>query len=109
VLSQLSWNTWHVGRLSRKDILVFFKKVSELKFLFLREVDTDDRRLGGVTSTQIDFNSTLLRGRCDDACLLSQNFCVFRLSLPCEVGNLLCFIGLLCPCYNLDSFRVTVT
>jgi hypothetical protein len=71
-------------------------------------VGTDDRRLGGVTSTQIDFNSIRLRGRCNDACLLSQNFCVFRLSLLCEVSNLLCFIGLLCPCYNLDSFCVTV-
>jgi hypothetical protein len=26
----------------------------------------------------------------------------------CEVGNLLCFIGLLCCGCNLDNFRVTV-
>jgi hypothetical protein len=55
VLNQLSWDTWHVGRLSSEDIFVVSKKVGEREFLFGREVSTNGRRLLGITSTQVDF------------------------------------------------------
>jgi hypothetical protein len=45
VLSQLSWDTWHVGRLPSEDIFVVLKKVGERKFLFSREVGTYGRYL----------------------------------------------------------------
>jgi hypothetical protein len=54
VLSQLSWDTWHVGRLPSEDIFVVPKKVGEREFLFCREVGTDGRHFGGITSTQVD-------------------------------------------------------
>ena len=34
VLNQLSWDTWHVGRLPSEDIFVVLKKVGEREFYF---------------------------------------------------------------------------
>ena len=48
VLSQLSWDPWHVGWLPSEDIFVVPKKVGEREFLFCREVSADSRCLGGV-------------------------------------------------------------
>ena len=42
VLSQLSWDTWHVGQLPSEDIFVVPKKIGEREFLFCREVGADD-------------------------------------------------------------------
>jgi hypothetical protein len=55
VLSQLSWDTWHVGRLRSEDIFVVPKEVGEREFLFSREVGTDGSCLLRVTSTQVNF------------------------------------------------------
>ena len=107
MLSQLSRNTWHISRLPWEDIFVFSEKVGEREFLFSGEVDTDDSHLRGITSTQINLDGIHLRGWCNDSYLLSWNLHVFWLSLLCNVGNILCFIGLLCSGYNLDGFRVT--
>jgi hypothetical protein len=49
MLSQLFWDTWHVGWLSREDIFVIPKKVGEREFLFCRDVGSDGRRLGRIT------------------------------------------------------------
>jgi hypothetical protein len=49
VLSQLSRDTCHVGRVPSKDIFVVPEKVGECEFLFFREMGTDGRRLGGIT------------------------------------------------------------
>ena len=54
VLSQLSWDTWRVGRLPSEDIFVVMEKVGEREVLFFREVGTDGRRLGGITGAQVD-------------------------------------------------------
>ena len=54
MLSQLSWDTWHVGRLPSEDIFVVPKKVGEREFLFYREVSTDGCRFGGITGSQVD-------------------------------------------------------
>jgi hypothetical protein len=54
VLSQLSRDTWHVGRLPSEDIFIVSEKVGEREFLFVGEVSADDRCLGGITSLQID-------------------------------------------------------
>ena len=54
VLSQLSWDTWHGGRLPSEDIFVVPKKVGEREFLFCREVGADGCRLGGITGAQVD-------------------------------------------------------
>ena len=108
VLSQLSRDNWHVGRLPSEDIFVVPEKVGEREFLFFGEVGTDDSHLRGITSTQINLNGICLRGWGNDSRLLSQNLHVFWLSLLCNVGNLLCFIGLLRSSYDLDDFRVIV-
>jgi hypothetical protein len=50
VLSKLSWDTWHVGRFPSEDIFVVSKEVGECEFLFYREVGTDGRCFGGITS-----------------------------------------------------------
>jgi hypothetical protein len=49
MLSQLFWDTWHVGRLPSEDIFIIPKKVGEREFLFCREVGTDGHHLGGIT------------------------------------------------------------
>ena len=108
MINQLSRNTRHISRFPHEDIFVFPKKVGERKFLFFGEVGADDSRLGGITSTQINLDGIRLRGWCNDSCLLSQNLHVFWFSLLCNVGNLLCFIGLLRSGCGLDGFRVTV-
>ena len=108
MLSQLSRNTRHISQIPCTYILVFPEKVGKHEFLFIREVDTDDSRLSEITSTQINLDGICLRGWCNDSRLLSQNLHVFWLSLLCNVGNLLCFIGLLRFGYNLDGFRVAV-
>ena len=36
MLSQLSWDTWHVGRLPSEDIFVVPKKAGEHEFLFAK-------------------------------------------------------------------------
>jgi hypothetical protein len=71
VLSQLSWDTWHVGRLPSEDIFVVLKKVGERKFLFSREVGTDGRYLLRVTSTQVNFLYINFFLWCKDARFLS--------------------------------------
>jgi hypothetical protein len=55
VLSQLSWDTWHVGRLLSEYIFVGPKKIGEHKFLFSREVSADGRYLPRIISTQVNF------------------------------------------------------
>jgi hypothetical protein len=55
VLSQLSWDTWHVGWLPSEDIFVVPKKVGEREFLFGQEVGADGRCLLRITSTQVIF------------------------------------------------------
>jgi hypothetical protein len=67
VLSQLSWDTWHVSQLLSEDIFVVPKKVGEREFLFGREVSTDGRCLLGITSTQVDFLHVVLFWRWKDA------------------------------------------
>jgi hypothetical protein len=74
MLSQLPWDTWHVGQLPNKDIFVVPKKIGEREFLFFREVGTDGRRLGGITSTQINLLDVCLLRRDENAGALSQNF-----------------------------------
>jgi hypothetical protein len=54
VLSQISRDTWHVSWLPSEDMFVVPKKAGECEFLFCREVGLDDRRFGGITSTQVD-------------------------------------------------------
>jgi hypothetical protein len=62
VLSQLSRDTWHIGRIPSEDIVVVPKKVSEREFLFLRKVSTDGHHLGGITRAEINLhNIRLLR------------------------------------------------
>ena len=108
MLSQLSQNTQHISRLPCKDILVLPEKVGECEFLLFREVGADDSCLRGITSTKINLDGIRLRGWCNDSRLLSQNLHVFWLGLLCSVGNLLCFIGLLCSGCDLDDFCVIV-
>jgi len=74
VLSQLSWDAWHISRFPRKDISVFSEKVGERKFLFLGEVGTDGGRLGGITSTKINLNGVCLGVWGDNFCLLCWDF-----------------------------------
>ena len=106
MLNQLSQNTRYISRLSYEDILIFPKKVDEREFLFFRKVGADDSHLRAMTSTQINLDGIHLRGWCNDSYLLSWNLHVFWLSLLCNVGNLLCFIGLLRSGCDLDGFRV---
>ena len=54
MLSQFSWDTWHVGRLPSEDIFVVSKKVGEREFLFYREVGADGCHFGGITGAQVD-------------------------------------------------------
>jgi hypothetical protein len=70
MLNQLSWDTWHVGRLPSEDIFVVPKKVGEREFLFCREVGTNGRRFGGITSTQVDLLHVGFFWRIKDARLL---------------------------------------
>ena len=74
VLSQLSWDTWHVGQLPSEDIFVVPKKVGERAFLFCREVSTDSGRLGGIASTQVDLLDVGFFWWRDDAGLFSRYF-----------------------------------
>ena len=74
MLSQLSWDTWHVGRLPSEDIFVVPKKVGERAFLFCREVSTDSGRLGGIASTQVDLLDVGFFWWRDDAGLFSRYF-----------------------------------
>jgi hypothetical protein len=67
MLSQLSWDTWHVGRLSSEDIFVVLKKVGEREFLFSQEVSADDRYLLRITNTQVNFLYIGFFLRCKDA------------------------------------------
>ena len=108
MLSQLSRNTRHISQFPRKDIFVSPKKVGEREFLFFGEVGADDSYLRGSTSTEINHDGIYLRGWGNDSGLLIQNLHVFRLSLLCNVGNLLCFIGLLHSGCDLDGFHVVV-
>jgi hypothetical protein len=63
VLNQLSWDTWHVGRLPSEDIVVIPEKIGEHEFLFLRKVSTDGRRLGeSPVPRSIFITSTSLGG-----------------------------------------------
>ena len=73
VLSQLPWDTWHVGRLPSEDIFVVPKKVGELEFLFCREVGTDGCRLGGVTGAQVNLLDVGFFWWCKDAGPLSRD------------------------------------
>jgi hypothetical protein len=68
--SQLSWDTWHVGRLPSEDIFIVLKKVGEHEFLFCREVGTDGRCFGGITGTQVDLLHVGFFWRSEDARLL---------------------------------------
>jgi hypothetical protein len=56
VHNQLSRDTWHVGRLPSEDVVVVPEKIGEREFLFLRKVSTDGRRLGGITSAEINLH-----------------------------------------------------
>jgi hypothetical protein len=71
VLSQLSRDTWHVGRLPSKDIVVVPEKIGEREFLFLRKVSTDGRYLGGITSAEIYLHNICLLRRDKDGGLFS--------------------------------------
>jgi hypothetical protein len=63
VLSQLSRDTWHVGRLPSEDIIVVPEKIGEHEFLFLRKMSTDGHCLGVITSAEINLhNITSLGG-----------------------------------------------
>ena len=108
MLSQLSWDPWHVGRLPSEDIFVVPEKVGEREFLFFWKVGTNKCCLGGITSTQVNLDDFLVGRWCNDTCLLSQNLHVFGLSLLCKVGNVLCYKGLLRLGCDLDSFCVTI-
>jgi hypothetical protein len=70
MLSQLSWDTWHVSRFPSNDIFVVLKKVGEREYLFCQEVGTDGRRFGGITSTQVDLLHVSFFWRSEDARLL---------------------------------------
>ena len=72
VLSQLSWDTWHVGRLSSEDIFVVPKKVGEREFLFRREVGADGCCFGGIASAQVDLLDVGFFWWCEDAGLFSR-------------------------------------
>jgi hypothetical protein len=71
MLSQLSRDTWHVDRLSSEDIIVVPKKVGERKFLFLRKMSTDGRRLGEITRAEINLHNIRLLRREKDSGLFS--------------------------------------
>ena len=71
VLSQLSWDTWHVGRLPSEDIFIDPKKVDEREFLFSREVGADGCRFGGITGAQVDLLDIGFFWWCEDAGLFS--------------------------------------
>jgi hypothetical protein len=73
MLSQLSWDTWHVGQFLSEDIFVVSEKVGERNFLFFREVDTDGCCLGGITSAQVDLLDICLLWWCKDDGPLSQD------------------------------------
>ena len=72
VLSQLSWDTWHVDRLPSEDIFVVPKKVGESEFLFCREVGADGCRFGGITGAQVDLLDVGFFWWCEDARLFSR-------------------------------------
>lgn len=84
VLSQLPQNTWHVSRLPSEDIVP--KDVGERQFLFFREVSTNGRHLGGITSTQVDLFDICFLGWCQDASPLSQDFKVLQIQFFCYRG-----------------------
>ena len=67
VLSQLSWDTWHVGRLPSEDIFVVPKKVGEREFLFCREVGADGCHFGRITGAQVDLLDVGFFWWCEDA------------------------------------------
>ena len=72
VLSQLSWDTWDVGRLPSEDIFIVPKNVGEREFLFCREVGADGRCLGGIASAQVDLLDVGFFWWCEDAWLFSR-------------------------------------
>ena len=72
MLSQLSWDTWHVGRLPSEDIFVVPKKVGEREFLFYREVDADGCLLGGIPGAQVNLLDVGFFWWCEDAGLFNR-------------------------------------
>ena len=71
VLSQLSWDPWHVGRLPNEDIFVVPKKVGECEFLFCREVGADGCCFGWITGAQVDLLDVGFFWWCEDAGFLA--------------------------------------
>jgi hypothetical protein len=72
VLIQLSRDNWNVSWLPSEDIVVVPKKVGEREFLFLRKVSTDGRRLGGITSAEINLHNIRLLRQDKDGGLFSR-------------------------------------
>lgn len=50
-----------------KDVLIVPKEIGERKFLFLRELGTDSRHLGGIAHLQVDGLQRCLIGSLDSS------------------------------------------
>jgi hypothetical protein len=54
VLGQLSWDSWHVHRLSCEHISIVLQELDKRAFLFVIEAGTDDRGLVLIRESEVD-------------------------------------------------------